>query len=124
MRINGAAGNTRGIRLGTGSTPPTPNDYKLQTLIAHGNSAGQLAHGAQLFTNPWVATPNIYGAIHRIFTNNTASPITVTEVGTYAWPTDDPGPWTMITRDILAAPATIQPGQAYRFILTFCTPVG
>jgi len=116
---------TRGIIVGTGSTPPQPSDYKIQTIIPHGNAAGQLAYSFWGESGPWIAPPNIYCAIHRTFTNNSGAPITVTEITLYAQANIGSTPYYFcITRDILAAPATIQAGQAYRFIITFCTPVG
>lgn len=122
-RCNEAGTGWIGIILGTVSTPPLPNDYKIQTKINHGAGAGQLSYLGMTFSFPWVAPPNVYAALQRIVQNASGAPITVTEVALYVVAMSA-NYILCVTRDILAAPATIQNGQAFRFIITFCTPVG
>lgn len=72
---------TYGLLVGTGNTAPTVSNYAMETLIANGTGAGQLSYGA---TAVGAATPsgsNVILAIARSFTNGTANPITVLEIG-------------------------------------------
>ena len=87
LRINAGAGvTTHGIVVGTGTDAVTISDYKLQTLIEHGNGAGQLSYGAVLFDNTDVTVSGsaCYYDIKRVLTNNSGGNITVTEVGLYS----------------------------------------
>lgn len=76
----GAGTITYGIRVGTGSTAVAVTDTTLVTAIAHGNSAGQLAHGANSVGAPLTSGTSRQFTISRTFTNNTASTITPNEV--------------------------------------------
>ena len=71
-----------GICFGTGGTAAAPANHVLQTLIAHGNSSGQLAYSAHTFpqgvTTAGNATSFIIG---RLATNNSGGTINVTEMG-------------------------------------------
>jgi hypothetical protein len=125
LSIPGAGVAWLGIVVGTGTTPPTPSDYAITALINTGVAPGQLQYGPQSYSNPWIATPNVYGAAHRTFVNGSGAPITVTELAFYVTGRQAAGDVNiMITKDVLSTPATINNGQAYRFIITFCTPVG
>jgi hypothetical protein len=68
-----------GMVIGSGTTPVTMLDYKLETqLISNVN------HGAMTFAieNPDASTWRT--AITRVFTNNTGATLTIREVGLYA----------------------------------------
>ena len=95
-----AAGNDNyGILVGSNNTAVVITDYALNTKIAHGNGAGQLAYGTTVLTYGGSGA-NKWAKIARTFTNNTANPIDVKEVG-YA--TKDQGSkYVMITRDVIA----------------------
>jgi len=73
-----------GVVVGTGTTAVTVTDYALETQIAHGTGAGQLAYGASTVNGLITDGSTIYFNVSRVFTNNSGSSITVNEVGLYA----------------------------------------
>lgn len=84
MMANAPLGNTSyGIVVGTGSNAVAITDTALQTKIAHGNGAGQLAYGTMTFTNPSTSGSTRSFTLQRTFTNNSAGSITINEVGLY-----------------------------------------
>jgi len=86
FRIDCAAGvSAYGLVVGTGTNAVTLTDYKLQTQIAHGNGAGQLAYGAGSFVAPTTSGSDRYWDAVRTFTNNSGGDITINEVGIYAF---------------------------------------
>ncbi|HOW51739.1 MAG TPA: hypothetical protein PLV42_06820 [bacterium] len=73
-----------GLRVGTGNNVCTVSDNQVQTLINHGNGAGQLyyrpstqVNGA--YTPPTISGNDVYCVINRKFDNNSGSDITVKE---------------------------------------------
>lgn len=77
----GAGTITNGIRVGTGTNAVAVTDTTLQTAITHGTGAGQLSHGANSVGAPVTSGTSRQFTISRTFTNNTASAITVNEIG-------------------------------------------
>jgi len=94
--------STYGIVVGTGTTPPTPNDYNLESQISNGTGSNQLQYGAHNISPAPTSTSssNYYFSssipssgllpvsgnttswqISRTFTNNSGASITVSEVG-------------------------------------------
>ena len=72
---------TSGVLVGTGSTTPTINDYAMETLIAHGTSAGELQYGATTVGSPSATANTATFRTTRIFTNGSGGSITVEEIG-------------------------------------------
>jgi len=122
---DGANDSTYGIVVGTGTTPPTPNDYVLENQIVNGTGSGQLVHSAHTI-NP---QPQIIGSstyltttttptsgllpvsgnttswqVSRQFTNQSGASITVSEVGIYMKTLNGV---TMIVHDLLSSPVTV-----------------
>jgi len=92
----GVGGTDRGIVIGSGSTPATNTDYKLETMIAHGSGAGQMTYGAQVVNAAGVVGANVDLVIQRTYTNNSGGDVTINEVGLYnrravAYAPDPPG---------------------------------
>lgn len=86
FRIDCAAGvSAYGLVVGTGTNAVTLTDNKLQTQIAHGNGAGQLAYAAGTFNAPTTSGSDRYWEAVRTFTNNSGGDITVNEVGVYVF---------------------------------------
>ena len=89
-RIVGGTGNVWGIVVGTGTNAESVEDYALQTLIAHGDGAGELYYQAQdaydsgntVYTSSTKTWANQIGP--RLFNNNSGGAIGVNEVGLYA----------------------------------------
>jgi hypothetical protein len=74
---------THGILVGTGTSVFSAEDYKLQTLIAHGNSALQLFYGAMTYPVQVYAGTTWTNTLTRLFNNNSGGGIIVAEVGIY-----------------------------------------
>jgi hypothetical protein len=84
--IAAAAGDAlRGIVVGTGTNAVVIGDYALQTKIVHGVGAGQLQYGLQSWVAPTTTGSTRKFTISRTWTNGTANPITVNEVGIYCY---------------------------------------
>ena len=82
MAVNAATSNSNyGIQVGTGSTAPAISNYALQTKIAHGTGVGQLQYAACTVGSPSATSTQATFKITRVFTNGTANPITVEEIG-------------------------------------------
>lgn len=70
-----------GIVVGTGTTAPTPSDIAVETLIPHGNGAGELEYAVQLATQGVQASgSNATLVLQRTFVNNSGGNVTVQEI--------------------------------------------
>lgn len=102
LLINAGAYNSdKGIVVGTGDTAVTNTDYKLETQLTEGVTAGKITHGAQIVGTAEVVGANVDLELKRAFTNNTGSTITVKEAGIYVHCTAYAGDHCII-RDVLA----------------------
>lgn len=72
---------TKGILLGTGTTPPANTDYNLETLIAEGGGAGEMNYAAASFIAAQVIGANVDLQILRSAQNLSGNTINVTEAG-------------------------------------------
>lgn len=73
-----------GLVWGTGSTPPTPIDTSLETLITTGNGAGQLSYQQGISTQcPTVVGANTSFVQSRLAINTSGADVTVNETGIY-----------------------------------------
>jgi hypothetical protein len=81
--VNSGATTTIGIVVGRGTTEFSVNDHALATLIAHGTSTNQLSHQAQVApVTTYDPVTKTWTSLHsRSFTNSSANPVVVTEVG-------------------------------------------
>lgn len=139
MDINdGSNSSSYGIVVGTGTTPPTPNDYNLGNLIENGTSTNTLSYGSTAFipngltstlsptsTSPSSGFVTINGnissiQIQRTFTNNSGATITITETGIVAI-IAGPGPTnysTLIIHDLLSSAISIPNGSTLTITYT------
>jgi len=111
---NAAIGvTTRGILVGTGSTAPTVDDYKMETQIGHGTGAGQLQYSAVAFGAPASDATTSQFTVTRDFANGSGGAVTVREIGlavrvytysTYGWD-------ILIIRDVIAGGISVPNGQ-------------
>lgn len=84
--VEGGNGVTnRGIVIGTGSTPPTLDDYKLEAQIPHGTSEGQMLYNAQADTVNETISGGWRTTLVRQFNNNSGASIYVAETGIIAF---------------------------------------
>ena len=80
--LNAGIGNQNyGIQVGTGTNPVTISDYKLQTQIANGTGAGQLAYQATVVSGIYEDANQSYFTVTRNFNNGSGGTITVQEAG-------------------------------------------
>ncbi len=139
--------STYGIVVGTGTTPPTANDYNMENIIANGTSSGQLQYGSHTFNPETISggynqtsTPTsglvaVNGnttsfQIMRTFTNSSGNSITVSEVGIIAsfivTESTSSGSnyvqnYALIVHDLLSSPVTIPNGSSLTVTYTFQT---
>jgi len=104
LRVNAPEASAGyGIVVGTGTTPVSPTDYKLENQIPHGTGSGQLYYRA-VSVGSVVVSGNVSKiSMTRTLINYTSSDIVVRETGVYAGPTP-----TMIIRDVLSEPVTVK----------------
>jgi len=125
LAMNGGAGNTNmGIVVGSGTAAPTPNDYKLATLITHGTAAGQLSYGACAVGSPTASGSDVLMTLTRALTNGSGADVTVTEIGVHAEGNiSSTVYYFLVLRDVLPSPVTVANGQTLTVQYTFKTTV-
>ncbi len=101
----------RGIMVGTGTTAPTIDDYRLETTIAHGLSAGQLQYGGVTFGLPASDPTTSQFTITRDFANASGGDITVSEIGLYVVGWDGSARYFMVIRDVITGGIVVPNGQ-------------
>lgn len=99
-----------GIALGSGTTQPTKEDYKIETpittLTSNGASNNIRQSGVYLSDYIITATQNVV--------NNTSNAITISEIGLF---TGNSSGCILLTRDVIA-PVTLAVGESKTFILS------
>ncbi len=110
-----------GIIVGTGNTAVTPDDYKLETAVENGESAGQMQYGGCEFPQlPAFADPNGSFTIRRYFTNISGGGITVEEVGIYAIGHHSDGAYIYcVARDVVAPGVAVADTEILEVTYTF-----
>ena len=94
--------------LGTGTTPPTIDDYKLDSFVEL-----TVVNSSQTYSNK-------KGRIltyTRTFVNSTSEAITITELGMYIGKSNVDKPH-LTAREVLSEPVVIQPGESKAFTFT------
>ena len=122
---NAAEGDSsHGIVIGTGTSPPAPQDYQLEKQITNGSSSGQMQYGAHSF-NPSSGSVSISNntssfQIIRTFINNSGSSITVSEVGYIVEVIDINGyvDYVLLIHDLLSSPITVPNGSTLNIVYT------
>lgn len=119
--VNAASGDTTlGIIVGTGTTPPTINDYVIETPIAHGTGAGELQYGAVTFGAPSADSSTSQFTITRDIANNSGGTITVSEIVLYVTMKEPYGAYhecgrytcyACILRDVISGGIAVPSGQ-------------
>jgi hypothetical protein len=110
---DGGAGDVnKGIRVGTGTTTPTPDDYCLAAPIGEGTGPGQLSHGAVTIETVTIEGSVAKFRIIRTFTNNSGASITVYEVGLFVQILCGDGSTYsfMVARDVISGGISIPNG--------------
>jgi len=108
---------SQGIQIGTGTGTPEPTDTALFNLIANGTGAGQMVYPSSITVSSVVINGKTSSfTIQSTITNNSGSPITVTEVGingSYNYPLGG-----LQTHDLLSSPITVPNGTAITITYT------
>jgi hypothetical protein len=115
-----------GIRVGSGSTPPTANDYNLANPIAHGTGSGQLLYGATTIESVVVEDSNKTSfRIIRTFSNSSGATVIVREIGlSFKWYRPGYGySYALLARDVLSNEVSVPDGATLtvRYILSTTT---
>jgi len=107
ITYNPPLGYDMGIQIGIGTAKPTPNDTSLNSPIANGTGAGQMQYPTQpTASSVTVNGDTSYFTIQSSITNNSGSPITVTEVGLLAQ-TSNTIISGLLAHDLLSSPVTV-----------------
>lgn len=115
--------NNFGVVLGTGNTAFDLDDYKLDTIIAHGNSATQLYYNAQVApVTTYSGDPDFTQNIlyKRVFNNNSGATIEVKEVG-LIWYNYGGYATVLMSRDVLDTPAVVLNGAQLTVTVSITT---
>lgn len=117
-----AAGDSaQGMQIGTGTTAEDFDDYRIETQIAHGVSAGQMGYLGMVHTHAWYSGPSYYlKNYERTFDNDSGSTINVSEA-TLVWQ-NQYGWFFAMSHDVFAPIAVLHTeGLAvfYEFRLTY-----
>jgi len=110
---------TYGIVLGSGSTPATINDTKLQSQIGHGIGVGQLSHAAVTFTAPGSSSTTASFQAKRQFTNNSGAAIPISEAAIYYYGMGTSTTAICGSRDVFSSPFTLATGSTVEVRYTF-----
>ena len=104
----GVGADTWGIRIGTGSTAPTINDYNIQSGIAH----AIMNHGAVTFGLPASDASLSQFTVTRDFSNVSGGAVTVNEIALIAllYKAQN-GYAVMIIRDVITGGIAVPNGQ-------------
>ena len=120
--LDSANDSSYGIVVGTGTSPPTPNDYTMENEISNGTGTGQLVYGSHSVSppggttsSPTLLTPsgNVTSfTVSRTFQNQSGASITVSEVGIFIKQYAQGGNiiTVLITHDLLSSAITIPNG--------------
>lgn len=115
--------STWGIVVGTGDTAETNADYKLETQLTEGVTAGKITHGAVTVETTAVVGANVDLETKRSFPNNTGSTITIKEAGIYTEMHLAAYKYHCIIRDVLGTPIDVPDMCALTVYYTFRTTV-
>jgi hypothetical protein len=121
-----ASSDAYGVRVGSGSTSPTPSDYNLATLISNGSGSGQLQYGATTVEAVTINGQTTSFRVIRTFSNSSGSTVTVREIGLSAKILVSTAPsfdYVLIARDVLGSAVDVPNGSTLtvRYILSTTT---
>jgi len=109
-----------GIVVGTGTTPVSPTDYKLENQIPHGTGSGQLYYKAVSLPSLIVTESGVVQKIQREFENRSTADVTVNEIGIVVL--TSVGQPVLVFRDVLSSSVTIPSGSTSFFEIQLITP--
>ncbi len=103
-----------GIVVGTNNTAVTADDYKLNTITAHGTGANQLYYYSCYCNDIVTDATTANMRIDRVMSNTSGGLITIKELGIYGL---DAGPYSWcLCRDIIGDPGTDIANGSYMLV--------
>ena len=101
-------GNYRGIALGTGTTPPTYSDFRIETPVEPSGYSN----------NSYSISADCQQVLTQSYTNKSSEDITVTELGLFVSGSDlNPNyAKVLLTRNVIS-PVTIKPNETKTFTI-------
>ena len=121
VSASGAGVLTSGVILGTGTTTPTADDFKLVTPIVEGTSSGQLTYGATVVNAVSAVTGGYRMTIQRQVNNNSGADIAVKEMALYVQLVDGVPAlnYYMMLRDLLSSTVVNSGAKTFKYHLDF-----
>ena len=113
LELNAPEGNdSYGIVVGTGTTPVSPDDYKLEQKIPHGSGDNQLYYYPCDVLDLEVEGNKVIQKIQRRFENQGSVDLDINEIGLQALVknSSDNIYYVLIVRDVLSEPISIPSG--------------
>lgn len=110
-----------GIVVGIGDTAFHLDDFRLETSVAHGNSADKLYYQVQVApVSSWVGDPDYEGNIlhKRVFNNNSGGSITIKEIGLISYAHIG---YLLMSRDVLDVPVAVANGAQLTVTVSITT---
>ena len=113
--LDASTNPTFGIRVGTGNTAFTVDDFNLATVVAGGTASGQLSHAAHAYgVQSYDNSPGAekWTIIHtRVFNNNSGGTITIAEIGLFHYGQVFGNlSYNLMERSVLASPVPLVNG--------------
>jgi len=123
FRVTAQEGEDKyGILYGTGTTPFSVDDYKLESPIPHGDADNQLHYYSTDLLAVEIKDNRVQYGIQRPAVNNGSVAINVTEIGLIAFDvTHYDELWFLIIRDVLDTAITVNPNQTITATYTIYT---
>ena len=115
----GSVWGNYGIVLGTGTTPPTIDDYKMESYIPEGvlHYARATISTPSNTTGEWANSGAF--SLTQTVANNTENPVTVTEIGVYNGTSTSSTYISMLLTHDVISPVTIQPNETKTFVIAW-----
>ena len=102
-----------GVRIGNGVTPPTVDDYNLESMITSGFTCTNPSAPAISLENDGVSISATYG-----ITNTGTTAMTISEIGLFGKITNSNITVFLLERTVLESPITINPGETKQVTYT------
>ena len=113
------------ILIGTGTSPPTANDYNLEQPISNGTGSGEMEYGSISYIQPTIINTNTTTfQISQTYQNNSGATITVSEVGMEINLFNvSSSTYVLISHDLLSSPVAVPNGGvlAVRYTISVTT---
>ena len=103
-RVDSSATELYGVVVGLNTTGPTAEsntNFKLDTIVDHGDAAGELNHQAVVFVTARDVAGNIELDVSRPFINNSGGQIDIEEIGVITREQGAGSHYHLIMRDVI-----------------------